>query len=382
VRRAVRTTTVADRQSMYRPAGKGYQWGFPVDFTAWRTHFLDHLAPIYLALPEDWRGRFWVRSDPTVKSAPSLDQMCERALQWGIDPSPCARVPLGMGPLACSAYSDLEVASRRRRPLILMEHGCGLSFPEHVPGYAGGRGWRGRVGLFLAPNELTAAKTRATYPTAPQLIISTPKLDEWWAKPKRKTRRKKPVVAISFHWRGERVCPEAGTALDHYKDDLSLLTEEFTVLGHGHPKIARELVKVYERAGIEWVPEFDDVLKRADVYLNDASSTLYEFASLDRPVVVLNAPWFRRTVDYGLRFWLYSDIGPQVEEPSQLVDAVWEAWEDPPEYKDRRRAATDALYPIHDGTAAQQAADGIVEFCRTRAAEAPPMRRRGWRTVT
>ena len=59
------------------------------------------------------------------------------------------------------------------------------------------------------------------------------------------------------------------------------------------PEPPREAIRFYEAHGIEYVPDFDDVLRRADVYACDNSSTLYEFASTGRPVVVLNAPWYR-----------------------------------------------------------------------------------------
>jgi len=355
----------------YTPVGSPEQYRLPIDAVAGRVHFLDHLAPVWAALSVERRGTFWVKPD-----------VLEYAQLRGVDavPLPGRDVP-GNGPVLCAAYSDLERAAIRQRPLILMEHGCGLSFPEHHAGYAGGQGLRARVSLFIAPNEITAAKTRATFPTAPQVIAGTPKLDAWHQKPK-KRRPRKPTVAISFHWDGSRVCPEAGTAWPYYRDALPELATAYQLLGHGHPKIIDELAPEYERLGIEVVRDFEEILERADLYVNDCSSTLYEFASLDRPVVVLNAPWFRRDVDYGLRFWLYSDIGVECNEPTHLVDAVAEAWVDAPERQARRREISEALYP-NRGRAAAVAAAGIIAHCEAMVSK-PPVRERpaawrGWR---
>ena len=58
--------------------------------------------------------------------------------------------------------------------------------------------------------------------------------------------------------------------------------------------------------------DFDEVMERSTLYICDNSSTLYEFASTGRPVVVLNAPWFRRDIEHGLRFWEHADVGVSV----------------------------------------------------------------------
>ena len=93
---------------------------------------------------------------------------------------------------------------------------------------------------------------------------------------------------------------------------LAALAERWTVLGHGHPRILDQLMPVYEELGIEPAYTFEEVLDRASVYCCDNSSTLFEFASLDRPVVVLNPPWYRREVEHGLRFWEAATVGVQV----------------------------------------------------------------------
>jgi len=336
----------------YRPAGTRIQYRHPIDMLAGRTHFLDHLAAIWQALPADRRGTFWIRRE-----------MEEHAAKRGIMGTvlePFVNPP-GSGPVVVSAYSDLERVATRPRPLILMEHGCGLSFPQHHAGYAGGEGLRAQVGLFIAPNEITAAKTGQTYPYAPQVVAGTPKLDRWHRAPG-KAPDDPPTVAISFHWES-RICPEAGNAWAAMKSGIPALAAAFPgLIGHGHPKIVAHLRPAYEAMGIAVEEDFEEVLRRADIYICDASSTLYEFASLDRPVVVMNSPAFRRQIHYGVRFWLYADVGVECNRAEDLVGAVRRAIEDPPDQQFRRRAASAALYP-NAGHAAEVAAEGIVKHC-------------------
>ncbi len=166
------------------------------------------------------------------------------------------------------------------------------------------------------------------------------------------------MVAISFHWHS-RVVPETMGAFRYFRPGLRALARRFKLLGHGHPRIIDRLAAEYRRLGIEVVRDFEDVLRRADLYAVDNSSTLFEFASTDRPVVVLNAPWFRRRVEHGLRFWRYADVGVECDHPRRLVPAVRRALADPSEQRIKRRVAINAVYPWRDGAAAQRAASAI-----------------------
>jgi len=400
-----------------------------LDCFARRVHFVDHLAPVWRALPLEARGTFWVP-----------EALVDYARIRGVDATGVAPVrrqlpPLevwpqpGRGPVLCCAYGDIEQVWKadRRRPLILMEHGVGLTPGNSVdgrevlsPGYAGGGDLRKRVVLFLATNEFIAAKTRRAIPRACQVVVGTPKMDRWanpvgevvmsqkiiaaaaaypepyagpfgraalaWSHKVSQnyvpatateirmlmTQRPRPVVAISWHWDGHRVCPEAGNAWKYFKRGIPALCGRYHVLGHGHPKIMDFLAKEYEAlgCGIEIVRDFEEVLERADVYVNDASSTLYEFSCTGKPVVVCNAPWFRRNVDYGIRFWRWSDVGVECNEPGELLDAVALALEDRPEQQAKRRKAVADLYP-YLGRSAEVAAAALVEFLKQHEKETP-----------
>lgn len=338
------------------------RWSRPIDFFARRSHYVDHMAPIWHALDDSVRGTFYV---------PEL--LYSHAEKLGVEPVPLQPPgvnnkldvsPPGDGPVVTSGYMDLQAALRRdpRRPQIFMQHGVGLTF--HHNAYAGGSGMQRDVSLFLDPNQHTRDLVAKRFPHKPGFVIGTPKLDAWFNRePSERKKEGKPVVCISFHWDGSAIAPEAGNALRHYAEILPVLAkqEEFTLIGHGHPRVMGGLAPYFQSVGIEPVWDFQEVMERADLYVNDCSSTMYEFLVTGKPVVILNAPWFRRNVYTGIRFWKYTDIGPQVDEPHQLVDAIIGQLEDSEQYRDAREKAVQDLYP-YPGEAAKRAASVIQEF--------------------
>lgn len=253
----------------------------------------------------------------------------------------------GTAALVASA-ADLTTAHRAGyRRIAYLEHGIGQTYGT-AAGYPGGKG-RGPVGLFLAPNEHAAAADRRAYPQAQVVVVGDPALE---LVPQREPGP--PAVAVSFHWEC-LAAPEARSALPHYRRALQGLAERWPLIGHGHPKAARQLSRLWLGLGVEWVPDWHEVCRRADVYVCDNSSTLYEFASTGRPVVVLNAPWYRREVEHGLRFWRAATVGIQVDSGAQLEQALHLALSDPPEQQAARAAALRLVYTEPTGAAARAA---------------------------
>ena len=320
-----------------------------VDFVARERHFVDHLAPVWHALPDP--GPFWVPVG-----------LAGHAADLGVDvellrtPKPGGRQPGRT--IAVASYGDLKRAGHGRR-VIYFEHGCGLTYqrPDGPHGsYAGGPG-RDAVALFICPNELAAAANRAAYPDVPTVVTGSPKLDALAAIPR--PSNDDPVVAVSFHWDCQ-IVPETRSAAGTYLPALHGLARRYTVLGHAHPRAWADLRGRYRKIdGVTPVRDFADVVARADLYVCDNSSTIYEWAALDRPVVVLNSPHYRRDVRHGLRFWDHVP-GIEVDHPADLAAAVATALDDPPELAARRRAAAELVYP-HVGAAAQLAAAAIEE---------------------
>lgn len=329
-----------------------------IDFYATESHFLDHLVPVWAALPFGARGDFIVHR-----------VLHDRLVSHGVRP--------GMGdvkrPVLTASWGDYKRARAAGRDRIAyIEHGAGQSYggdPRSAdsPGYSGGRA-RDPRGLFLAPNEYSAERWRAAYPDATVRMVGCPKIETL---PERVEDGIKDVVAVSFHWPCG-IAPEAGTAFTHYRPSLAGLVERYNVIGHGHPRsLSGEpwLRQSYARLRITRVDDFRDVCRMADVYVCDNSSSMFEFAATGRPVVVLNQPRYRRDVDHGGRFWDWATVGIQVDRPEDLLPAVAEALKDSPEQRAERERIIDLVYPIREGSAAL-AAEALMDWAGIALAEA------------
>ena len=261
-----------------------------------------------------------------------------------------------------ASYTDLRTARLGQGRIVLAQHGAGQSYggdPRSTrnPAYPGGDD-NDAVGLFLVPNEHAAARWRARYPDAAVAVVGSPRLDTL---PHRQIdpTSPHPIVAVSFHW-DARTSPEASSAFAWYRRILAPLAQRYKVIGHGHPRRS-DLARVYRTLGIEYVRDFDEVCRRADVYVCDNSSTLFEFASTGRPVVVLNAPWYRKDVYHGLRFWDAADVGVNVDDPAATLPAVECALADREEQRERRERALSIVY-TYRRAAARRAAEAIREW--------------------
>jgi len=324
-------------------------------FYASRSHLIDHLAPVFHQFGSE-QAQFWV-----------MPALIDYAWSKGIEAFPSERqaglyYPTAKGDAAVVCASNDAQSVHKvngHRKIILMEHGPGIVFP-HNAGYAGGDGIRRKVNLFLPPNQLVYNKTAQTMPGARQVIIGTPMLDKWSTITFPLPTEVK--VFISFHWNGAGVQPEAGTALDHYKKVLPFLAKrtEFQIVGHGHPRIMDDLIPLYNDCEIQWTRDFEDVIRDGYVYLNDASSTIY-MAGIFMPVIFLNAPWFRKDINFGLRWWEYTDFGSHCEEPKELLGLIERTLANPFEYSEERKKMRMDLFP-YLGESSERAMNVIKEY--------------------
>jgi CDP-glycerol glycerophosphotransferase (TagB/SpsB family) len=115
--------------------------------------------------------------------------------------------------------------------------------------------------------------------------------------------------------------------------------------------------------GIPYIGTLDEVFRDADLLIADATSAVYEFASLNRPVLNLNAPWYHDEPMEGIRFPWYMP-GLTVEDPGNLNHCAFHALSDPLYLAERRREAVDAVYPLRGGSA-ERAAQAIQDFVRS-----------------
>jgi hypothetical protein len=287
-----------------------------IDLIATQNNYMTHLRPVWDALPN--QGVYRTHRGQNVTSDAVL----------------------------VAGYRDVAFAKLwGYRRIALLEHGIGQSYGHGHPSYPGGEG-RGDVGLFLSPNQTAARLDHAAYPNARVKIVGDPHIDFL----PRRVPDGQTTVAVSFHWSGSRDVPELQSAQGHFEPALPALGRAFHVIGHSHPN--KDLTQLYEGLGWEYVRDFDEVCRRADVYVCDNSSTIYEFASTGRPVVVLNDPRFRPNVEHGLRFWEAAWVGINIGDPSQLVAGVEQALLDPPTFQRTRELALNVVYqPRTNGTA-------------------------------
>lgn len=331
-----------------------------LDFFARRRHYIDHLAPIWNALPAERRGLFHTTEDLVDYARQELHD-AHVVIVDGYTPS-------GNNPILCAAYGDMSRAARNpERKIITIEHGTGHGFGTAAYPNAT-KGKRDLVDLALMPNAYTAALSRSVRSTRCE-VIGTPKMDEWGAGYGQGTTifygkpgNAPPVIAIAFHWGDKHANPpESGSAFEHYQNLLPQLAEQYHVIGHGHPLASPTVRQVFEQAGIEWVSDLREVFHRADILVNDLSSILYEFILTRKPVIVLNAPWFRREAHWGIRFWDYSDVGINVEAPYELFSAIDRTIADYGICLGARTRAVLDLYP-YLGHSAQRAAEVLVKY--------------------
>lgn len=302
------------------------------DLVASQPHYLDHLAPIWHALDRSERGNVYV--PPKLRDyANSLG-----IFSWHD----------GADTLLAAAWSDIKGNHQNRRR-VLMEHGIGQSYREGHSAYAGGHNRRG-VDLFLCPNERVAELNR---PDGDCVVIGSPYFDQL-AKIERQP--EPDLVVVSHHWNC-MVAPETWSTRRHWRPAINSL-QDVRVAHHAHPRDAAAVRRSCAVNDVPFMERFEDVVANASVYVCDNSSTLFYAAALGIPVVLLNAPWYRRDVHHGLRFWEHAGIGPQVWSLDALQDAVIHALHNPGD-PDLLECMRYDLHLLGDQKSAQRAVEAL-----------------------
>lgn len=308
-----------------------------IDFVASLPHYRDHMLPIFNCLPA--------------------------AMQGTVHPLGDVRPPPSHHVVMVGGWQDVQVLQGRAR-MIYVEHGAGQAYlgeegSARNPGWSGSGGDRhfGVVG-FIAPSETVAKRWR----TAPAVAVGCPKMDEYVGlEPSGE-----PSVCFAWHWEA-LVCPEARTALPHYQNHFIDIIRRFErqgfkVYGHAHPRWERALDPMMAAMGLEQLHTDREVFERCSVLFVDNSSIGVEFMSLGRPVVWLNAPWYRRDVHHTGRFWEWTEGIPTMDGPDELM----ELWVSDVMYGDdnttARQRIVDSVYAHTDGSSSQRAADFIAQL--------------------
>lgn len=102
----------------------------------------------------------------------------------------------------------------------------------------------------------------------------------------------------------------------------------------------------------------------ADVLISDASSAIFEFLVLDRPIIVVTNPRRRADPNYDPDdiLWRWRDVGEEVTAVDELPAAVERALKDPGRASERRARYRAALFGrFNDGYTYRRIADRILD---------------------
>lgn len=312
-----------------------------VDVVASEPHYLDHIRPIFDALPDDVKGSIYGGSTP-----------------WELRPRGLNRLTLVGG------FQDVRDGHGQ---MIYVEHGAGQSYggdpkSAHFAGYAGSgaQRHRGVIG-YISPSERVAAKWRAAT-NAPVAVVGCPKLDRWFLEPPARDERS---VCIAFHW-DCNISPEARSAYMHYAERLPRIvsrwqSQGWTVYAHSHPRWRGELDSWFRSAGAEVLERDTDVFQRAGVVVVDNSSIGVEALALGADLVWMDAPWYRRNINHGGRFWDWTQGIPTIPGPDVLIEHRLTEVLSKLRPGARERVVAD-VYAHTDGRAAERAAAFVMSL--------------------
>lgn len=305
-----------------------------VHLLASERHYARHARAVWKHLPDEVRGHERVGRVATDRSLPREDF------------------------IMVGGVADIDRAQRNR--IIYVEHGAGQSYlgdptSRHAMFYPHPNSTHPqRVLRYISPREAVAEAWGR-----PAFAAGCPALDD--LTPSLTSNR----AAITFHHDAFRVCPEARSAAAHWEPVLhelvlALQTDGFEVIGHGHPR-DREAQLRWERLDVPFERDPDVILETCSLLVADNTSLMYEAAALNIAVVALNAPWYRKDVDHGLRFW-DAVPGQSFDDIDDIISFDFRSYvHEDPWYEGRLHAALAAYDRLPDGKAGPRAAQWLLD---------------------
>ena len=294
-----------------------------LDALASMPHYCDHLGPILRrAALDGFECRIYPTSHDTA-------QRCRQAgLTVGHGTIPDRGPPV----LIAGAVDLLAVG---RRGAILVEHGAGQSYRDlDHPSWAGGHS-RDAVRLYVVTRQSVADLNLDRYPHA-RAVIASPRVHELQSL-RSPAPEGWPVLIRRWDCTLISETRSAWAWYQPYADD-------YVTTGpgrlHCHPRIAH----AYRKSPARQVRAWEDVIRHAGVVVADNTSATWEAVACGIPVVLLDAPWYRPEVEHGLRFWEHADVGPRIQQRSDLHDAIAEALADTPTARAQRARVAALVY--------------------------------------
>lgn len=155
------------------------------------------------------------------------------------------------------------------------------------------------------------------------------------------------------------------SSVDRFAAAFDTLDDSIQLLVQLHPvSYVKELSRygqLGERFG--WIPE--DLagplaLVASDLVVTDYSGVTFEACAADIPIVLLDDPTVEPSEDVEVK---YRDVGPRVDDPAGLKEAVEEEITRPERWAERRQHYRERFFGF-PGQAGAQAAEALREFAR------------------
>lgn len=215
------------------------------------------------------------------------------------------------------------------------------------------------------------------FPASTFVDVGFPKLDPLFKNEERpRTNNKRPTIlyAPTFYPSSIELMPKNWPAL--FLDcDILIKPHFFSMTVKNYQKqrhLLESWAKQYPNVTLASIQDFSLVpyMERSDVLISEASSALFEFAALDRPVIWLDFYKLRWTYRGPLRFrhtrrmdntiLQYADIAEHVKYPPDLEKNVRQELNNPNRLSDKRRAYTELLIGKTDGRVSNRIADYLL----------------------
>ena len=253
-----------------------------------------------------------------------------------------------------AGFADLGALPPQQR-VVYIEHGAGQNYlltkyPEY---YHGSTHPENVIGYICPRRAVARSWGRPAFAAGSPVCDPHPLV----------TDHEQPILVWTHHWDAQRVAPEARSALPWYGDSLEQIVKRveaqgFKFVGHHHPR-DKMLPNVWKRLGVP-VESASWVRENVDLLVCDNSSMMYECAYLCRHVLALNAPWYRREVEHGLRFWDWQ--GQQINDPEELLEFDFTSVLKDPQMRVAMHNNARAAYtkPFSDGSDGQRAATWLT----------------------
>jgi hypothetical protein len=294
-------------------------------------HYEAHVWHVWRHLPVELRGEM-VTGRHTRISAPDPDDI-----------------------VLVGGYYDIDRA--RGLKTIYIEHGAGQSYQgdpktKNHPAYHGSKHPSNVIG-YISPRHSVAESWGP-----PAVAVGSPVCDLYVdSEPEN-------VAVFAFHW-DCHIIPETRSAYPHYAEHLGQMVRHvrdagFNVVACSHPRDVRMPI-VWKNLGVERV-DASAARERAKLIIADNTSLAYELCHLGRSAITLNAPWYRRDVEHGLRFWV-STPGIGVNGPEHFLHLDVADYIDSPVARVFAKQASHDAYDLRPpGHAGVNAAQWIVDL--------------------